>query len=183
MAAPDEVTVWIGLDVGKEEHFADVLDDDGESVFARSIRNDEAALDALLDDAGADGRAHARSRLYRGHAGTLACHAIGDWPHLLAQLEAALARGLYAVPVLAYELGEALFGMPARPAAGNTGHEPAPLAQVLLFARYDSLDADGVAAWLRARAADSAYDPPEPIARIPSSASMMSPVPEMMKLC
>ena len=25
MAAPDEVTVWIGLDVGKEEHFADVL--------------------------------------------------------------------------------------------------------------------------------------------------------------
>ena len=47
MADPDEVSVWIGLDVGKEEHFADVLDDDGESLFGRSIRNDEAALEAL----------------------------------------------------------------------------------------------------------------------------------------
>ena len=36
---------------------------------------------------------------------------------------------------------------------------------------------------ISARAADSAYDPPEPIARIPSSGSMMSPVPEMMKPC
>ena len=51
MAAPQEVTVWIGLDVGKEEHFADVLDDAGESLLARSITNDEAALEALLDDA------------------------------------------------------------------------------------------------------------------------------------
>ena len=37
--------MWIGLDVGKEEHFADVLDDDGEALFARSISNDEADLD------------------------------------------------------------------------------------------------------------------------------------------
>lgn len=48
MAAPDEVTVWIGLDVGKEEHFADVLDDQGETLFAQSISNDEVDLDALL---------------------------------------------------------------------------------------------------------------------------------------
>ena len=34
-----------------------------------------------------------------------------------------------------------------------------------------------------ARAAASAYEPPEPIARMPSSGSMMSPVPEMMKPC
>jgi len=33
----------------------------------------------------------------------------------------------------------------------------------------------------RARAAARAYEPPEPMARIPSSGSMMSPVPEMMK--
>jgi transposase len=55
MAAPDEVTVWIGLDVGKEEHFADVLDDDGESLFARSIGNDEGAIESLLDDAARHG--------------------------------------------------------------------------------------------------------------------------------
>lgn len=55
MAAPQEVTVWIGLDVGKEEHFADVLDDVGESLLARSITNNETALEALLNDAGNHG--------------------------------------------------------------------------------------------------------------------------------
>lgn len=57
MAAPDEVSVWIGLDVGKEEHFADVLDDNGDPLFARSISNDEADLDALLERAGDYGTA------------------------------------------------------------------------------------------------------------------------------
>jgi transposase len=51
VAAPEDVNVWIGLDVGKEEHFADVLDDDGEAIFARSIANGEADLEALLDRA------------------------------------------------------------------------------------------------------------------------------------
>ena len=51
MATPDEVTVWIGLDVGKEEHFADVLDDHGDPLFAKSIGNDEADLVGLLDRA------------------------------------------------------------------------------------------------------------------------------------
>lgn len=55
MAAPDEVTVWIGLDVGKEEHFADVLDDDGEPLFSRSLPNDEEALEALLERAAGHG--------------------------------------------------------------------------------------------------------------------------------
>ena len=44
MSTPDEVEIWIGLDVGKEDHFADVLDDDGESLFARSVANNEADL-------------------------------------------------------------------------------------------------------------------------------------------
>ena len=60
---------------------------------------------ALLDDASPEGRAQARSRLYRDHAGTLACHTADEWPALLARLQEALARGLYAVPVLSYELG------------------------------------------------------------------------------
>lgn len=51
MAAPEDVDVWVGLDVGKKEHFADVLDDEGESLFARSLSNDEADLEALLDRA------------------------------------------------------------------------------------------------------------------------------------
>jgi len=57
VATPDEVTVWIGLDVGKEEHFADVLDDNGDPLFARSVSNDEADLDDLLARAGQHGAA------------------------------------------------------------------------------------------------------------------------------
>lgn len=33
MAIPGHVDVWVGLDVGKSEHFADVLNDDGERLF------------------------------------------------------------------------------------------------------------------------------------------------------
>ena len=55
MATPQDVDVWVGLDVGKEEHFADVLDDDGEAIFSRSIANDEADLEALLERAAGHG--------------------------------------------------------------------------------------------------------------------------------
>lgn len=55
MSTPEEVDVWIGLDVGKEDHFADVLDDNGESLFAHAISNDEAVLEALLDAASEHG--------------------------------------------------------------------------------------------------------------------------------
>lgn len=41
--------------VGKEEHFADVLDDNGGPLFARRIRNDEADLETLLERAGTHG--------------------------------------------------------------------------------------------------------------------------------
>ena len=51
MGTPDETTVWIGLDIGKTEHFADVLDDEGSSLFAGGVANDEAAIAALLDRA------------------------------------------------------------------------------------------------------------------------------------
>ena len=115
-----------------------------------------APIFALLDDAtpnaGADGWNQARSRLYRDYAGTLACHAIDEWPSLLARLQDALARGLYAVPVLAYELGERLLGVAADGAGAAGATAEAPLAQVLLFERYEVLDADGVLAWLAQRA-------------------------------
>ena len=55
MAAPGQVDVWVGLDVGKQEHFADVLDDAGERLFCRSVANDQAAIEAVLDRAAGHG--------------------------------------------------------------------------------------------------------------------------------
>jgi len=55
VAAPGQVNVWVGLDVGKKEHFADVLDDEGERLFARAVTNDQADLEALLDRAARHG--------------------------------------------------------------------------------------------------------------------------------
>jgi transposase len=48
LVTPDEVTVWVGLDVGKENHFAVVLDDAGDELFVGPVGNDEVALDAVL---------------------------------------------------------------------------------------------------------------------------------------
>jgi para-aminobenzoate synthetase/4-amino-4-deoxychorismate lyase len=113
----------------------------------------DATVFALLDDASAEGHAQARSRLYGGYAGMLACQRIEDWPRLLDGMQDALARGLHAVPVLTYELGEQLAGIaPAR-------ELHAPLAQVLLFERYDMLDAAEVDAWLAARADEQGPGP------------------------
>jgi transposase len=55
VAAPGQVDVWVGLDVGKQEHFADVLDDQGERLFSRAVANDQADLEALLDRAAQHG--------------------------------------------------------------------------------------------------------------------------------
>ena len=55
MAAPGDVDVWVGLDVGKEEHFADVLDDDGERLFARAVANNQPDLETLLERAARHG--------------------------------------------------------------------------------------------------------------------------------
>jgi para-aminobenzoate synthetase/4-amino-4-deoxychorismate lyase len=117
-------------------------------MSAAIVTDSAADVFALLDDASPEGARQARSRLYGGHAGTLACARIEDWPKLLAGLEDALARGLYAVPVLTYELGERMLGIAAHPQEGQ-----APLAQVLLFEHVRMLDAAGVAAWLAQRTA------------------------------
>ena len=103
---------------------------------------------ALLDDSGATDPALACSRLYTGHAGTLACYDAALWPQLLADMQAALGRGLYAVPLLTYELGGHLLGIDAHAVDGA-------LAQVLLFERCDRLAPPQVAAWLAQRASDN----------------------------
>jgi para-aminobenzoate synthetase/4-amino-4-deoxychorismate lyase len=104
---------------------------------------DKPGVFALLEEAGT-----ARSRLYTGHAGTLRCEDAAGWPALLLEMQEALQRGLYAVPVLTYELGAQLMNIPAR--ATNE-----PLAQVLLFTACEQYDADAVQAWLAARTADT----------------------------
>lgn len=110
----------------------------------------DSAIFALLDDASPDAGPPSRSRLYRDYAGMLACHTVDEWPALLARLQEALAGGLYAVPVLGYELGEQLLGIVA-PAQTRD----APLAQVLLFRGYELLSADEVTHWLAERASAS----------------------------
>ncbi|MRW90114.1 aminodeoxychorismate synthase component I [Duganella sp. FT80W] len=103
---------------------------------------------ALLDDASPEGQqAGGRSRLYTGHTGTLRCDHIAQWPQLLAQMQAALARGEYAVSVCSYELGEALMALMALSDAPPS----APLAQILLFRDCAHLSAQEVGDWLAAR--------------------------------
>ena len=107
---------------------------------------------ALLDDASAGDTTHRRSRLYTGHAATLRCASVAAWPAMLAEMQAALARGLHAVPLLTYELGGHLHGI-------DLHALPAPLGQVLLFARCEHLSPPEVQAWLDAHAAhDDGYD-------------------------
>jgi para-aminobenzoate synthetase/4-amino-4-deoxychorismate lyase len=112
---------------------------------------------ALLDDASPEGMQapDARSRLYTGHTATLRCDDIGQWPQLLAQMQAALTRGEYAVTVCSYELGAELleFGPVAATAAAAAPSADAlpPLAQVLLFKDCTLLSATEVGDWLAAR--------------------------------
>jgi len=104
---------------------------------------------ALLDDASVDPATGAgrTSRLYTGHHATLACSEFAGWPGVLAGMEQALARGLHAVPVLSYELGHHIVGVPPR----ATTPDAPPLAQVLLFERCDELSQAEVAGWLAAQ--------------------------------
>ncbi len=106
---------------------------------------DTGEVFALLDDARA--AREARSRLYSGHAGTLRCEDAAAWPQLVAALSQALQEGLHAVPLLSYELGAHLEGLPARPLAG-------PLAQVLLFTHCEAMTGEQVASWLATRSMD-----------------------------
>jgi transposase len=50
------IEAWVGLDVGKEDHHATVISAAGERLFERAVRNDEAAVEELLELAAESGR-------------------------------------------------------------------------------------------------------------------------------
>ena len=101
---------------------------------------------ALLDDRDATAL-DPRSRLYTGHADTLACDCAEELPALLLCMQRALQQGLHAVGLFSYELGPELHATAQRPI-------DQPLAQILLFNRCEHLSANEVAAWLAARNQD-----------------------------
>jgi len=105
---------------------------------------------ALLDDASPNAGGAHRSRLYTGHLGTLTCHRFEDWPQLLEDVQAALARGEYAVFTGSYELGHHIVGIPPRAANADT----MPLARVLLFQQCEVLNQAEVSTWLAALTAE-----------------------------
>ena len=56
MATPEEVAVWIGLDVGKTDHHTCVLNDDGDTLIDRPVTNDQTDLERLIDTAAGHGQ-------------------------------------------------------------------------------------------------------------------------------
>ena len=47
------VEVFVGVDIAKGDHYACAVSVDGTEVLARSVCNDEASIDRLIDDAAA----------------------------------------------------------------------------------------------------------------------------------
>lgn len=54
-ADPADVEVLVGGDVSKGEHHATAVDAAGQTLLSRTVANDQAALEALLDAAGEHG--------------------------------------------------------------------------------------------------------------------------------
>lgn len=50
------IDVFVGVDMGKGEHYAQVISKDGAEHFDRPVANDQATIEKLLDDASSHGR-------------------------------------------------------------------------------------------------------------------------------
>lgn len=50
------VEVFVGVDMAKENHYAQAITVTGEEVFHRTVLNDQAAIERLIVDAGCHGR-------------------------------------------------------------------------------------------------------------------------------
>ena len=44
MMTPDDIDVWVGLDVGKSAHHAHALDHDGNTLYDKPVKQDEKVL-------------------------------------------------------------------------------------------------------------------------------------------
>ncbi|QTG75984.1 IS110 family transposase [Trueperella pecoris] len=53
---PGDFKIWLGIDVGKADHWATAVNDSGELVYSHSLPNDESKLRAIYDDLAAQGR-------------------------------------------------------------------------------------------------------------------------------
>ena len=50
MTEPPDVA-WVGVDVGKSSHHAVAIDPDGNTLWSKQIRNDQAAIEGLISHA------------------------------------------------------------------------------------------------------------------------------------
>ena len=57
MQEPDcvDIEVFVGVDIAKGDHYACAVTSAGTEVLARSVRNDEASVGRLIDDAAVHG--------------------------------------------------------------------------------------------------------------------------------
>ena len=51
-----EIEVFVGVDMAKEEHYAQAITTQGAELFSRPVSNDQAAIEAMLNQASAHGR-------------------------------------------------------------------------------------------------------------------------------
>lgn len=53
---PEEFTIWLGIDVGKTDHWTTAVNGAGEQVYSHSLPNDECKLRQIYTDLAAQGR-------------------------------------------------------------------------------------------------------------------------------
>ena len=53
---PDDIDVWVGLDVGKSAHHAHALDHDGNTLYDKPLKQDEKAIRTMLGKLSKHGR-------------------------------------------------------------------------------------------------------------------------------
>ncbi|OZG63570.1 transposase, partial [Bifidobacterium hapali] len=53
---PDDIDVWVGLDVGKSAHHAHALDHDGNTLYDKPLKQDEKAIRTMLEKLSRRGR-------------------------------------------------------------------------------------------------------------------------------
>lgn len=77
MMTPDDIDVWVGLDVGKSAHHAHALDHDGNTLYDKPLKQDEKAIRTMLGKLSKHGRVLLVVDQPRG------CLIVCVWDHLI----------------------------------------------------------------------------------------------------